>query len=63
VIHDRDSIFSKRLDKAVTDLDGRVFELPCGYPRRAPTPELIANGIYSADLYQKQLLEEELDAI
>ncbi len=33
------------------------------WSRKVRTPELLEQGGYYADLYQKQLLEEELEAI
>ena len=41
VIHDRDSIFSKELDKAVTDMGVRILRTPCASALWAPCVESV----------------------
>jgi hypothetical protein len=50
VIHDRDSKFSKQLDKAVTDLGVRILRTPVRAPKRTRYASASA-GLYAASAW------------
>jgi ATP-binding cassette subfamily B protein len=62
-MHGRTTIFVSHRVSTIRNAD-RIFVLEHGtVVEEGSHEELLANGGYYADLYQKQLLEEELEAI
>jgi ATP-binding cassette subfamily B multidrug efflux pump len=63
VMHDRTTILISHRVSTVRDAD-RIFVIENGaIAEQGSHAELLAAGGYYADLHQKQLLEEELEAI